>query len=52
MGAVLYPPAFAALTRWHGTDQVRALTVLGAVTVADAALSPVTYPRCGSTSST
>lgn len=28
MAAVLYPPAFAALTRWHGPDPVRALTVL------------------------
>ncbi|MFF2082168.1 MFS transporter [Nocardia sp. NPDC058176] len=28
MGAVLYPPAFAALTRWYGPDRVRALTVL------------------------
>lgn len=28
MGAVLYPPAFAALTRWHGPDRVRALTAL------------------------
>ncbi|MEV6603150.1 MFS transporter [Kutzneria sp. NPDC051319] len=28
MGAVLYPPAFAALTRWHGRDRVRALTML------------------------
>lgn len=28
MGAVLYPPAFAALTRWHGADRVRALTIL------------------------
>ena len=28
MGAVLYPPAFAALTRSHGPDPVRALTVL------------------------
>ncbi|MFI6213268.1 MFS transporter [Nocardia brasiliensis] len=28
MGAVLYPPAFAALTRWHGPHRVRALTVL------------------------
>ncbi|WP_242623005.1 MFS transporter [Pseudonocardia sediminis] len=26
--ATLYPPAFAALTRWWGTDRVRALTVL------------------------
>lgn len=28
MGAVLYPPAFAALTRWYGPERVRALTVL------------------------
>jgi MFS family permease len=28
MGAVLYPPAFAALTRWYGTRRVSALTVL------------------------
>jgi MFS family permease len=28
MGGVLYPPAFAALTRWYGPDPVRALTVL------------------------
>ncbi len=28
MAAVLYQPAFAALTRWHGPDPVRALTVL------------------------
>jgi MFS family permease len=28
MGAVLYPPAFAALTRWYGPDPVGALTVL------------------------
>lgn len=28
MSAVLYTPAFAALTRWHGPDPVRALTVL------------------------
>ncbi|GAA5072529.1 MFS family permease [Thermocatellispora tengchongensis] len=26
--ATLYPPAFAALTRWYGPDRVRALTVL------------------------
>jgi MFS family permease len=26
--ALLYPPAFAALTRWYGPDRVRALTVL------------------------
>jgi MFS family permease len=28
MGAVLYPPAFAALTRWFGTRRIGALTVL------------------------
>ncbi|QFU87166.1 MFS transporter [Amycolatopsis sp. YIM 10] len=28
MGATLYPPAFAALTRWYGPDRVKALTVL------------------------
>ncbi|MFC9966392.1 MULTISPECIES: MFS transporter [Nocardia] len=28
MGAVLYPPAFAALTRWFGTDHVKALMIL------------------------
>lgn len=29
--AVLYPPAFAALTRWHGPQRVRALTTLSLV---------------------
>ncbi|MFE1595029.1 MFS transporter [Nocardia sp. NPDC058705] len=28
MGAVLYPPAFAALTRWFGADHVKALMIL------------------------
>lgn len=28
MGAVLYPPAFAALTRWYGDDHVKALMIL------------------------
>ena len=28
MGAVLYPPAFAAVTRWYGERYVKALTVL------------------------
>jgi len=28
MSATLYPPAFAALTRWYGPRRVRALTVL------------------------
>lgn len=28
MAGLLYPPAFAALTRWYGPDRVRALTTL------------------------
>ncbi|BDQ23606.1 MFS transporter (plasmid) [Rhodococcus qingshengii] len=28
MGAVLYPPAFAALTRWYGDNYVKALMIL------------------------
>lgn len=28
MGATFYPPAFAAITRWHGAARVRALTLL------------------------
>ncbi|MGW3507071.1 MFS transporter [Streptomyces sp. NPDC000994] len=28
MAATFYQPAFAALTRWHGPDRVRALTIL------------------------
>lgn len=28
MGAVLYPPAFAALTRWYGDSYVKALMIL------------------------
>lgn len=42
MGAVLYPPAFAALTRWYGPDRVRALTVL---TLAGGRARPGS-PRC------
>lgn len=41
MGAVLYPPAFAALTRWHGPDPVRALTI---VTLAGGLASTVFAP--------
>jgi len=41
MGAVLYPPAFAALTRWYGPDPVRALTV---VTLAGGLASTVFAP--------
>jgi MFS family permease len=28
MGATFYPPAFAAITRWHGEQRVKALTML------------------------
>ena len=28
MSGTLYPPAFAALTRWYGPRRVRALTIL------------------------
>lgn len=43
MGAVLYPPAFAALTRWHGRDRVRALTVLTlAAGLASTVFAPLT----------
>ncbi len=41
MGAVLYPPAFAALTRWYGPDPVRALTI---VTLAGGLASTVFAP--------
>lgn len=41
MGAVLYPPAFAALTRYYGPDPVRALTV---VTLAGGLASTVFAP--------
>ncbi|MGH3383448.1 MAG: MFS transporter [Nocardioidaceae bacterium] len=43
MAAVLYPPAFAALTRWHGADRVRALTVLTlAAGLASTVFAPLT----------
>ncbi|UVS79831.1 MFS transporter [Actinokineospora sp. UTMC 2448] len=43
MGATLYPPAFAALTRWHGPDRVRALTVLTlAAGLASTVFAPLT----------
>ncbi|WP_109470969.1 MFS transporter [Ornithinimicrobium cavernae] len=42
MSMVLYPPAFAAITRWHGDgDRVRALTIL---TVAGGLASTVFAP--------
>ncbi|SEP53351.1 MFS transporter [Amycolatopsis saalfeldensis] len=43
MGAVLYPPAFAALTRWHGPNRIRALTVLTlAAGLASTVFAPLT----------
>ncbi|WP_245564321.1 MFS transporter [Nocardia testacea] len=43
MGAVLYPPAFAALTRWWGTDRVQALMILTlAGGLASTVFAPVT----------
>lgn len=48
MGAVLYPPAFAALTRSHGADRVRALTVL---TLAGGLASTVFAPLTAALSS-
>jgi len=48
MGAVLYPPAFAALTRWHGPDPVRALTVLTlAGGLASTVFAPLTAALAG-----
>jgi MFS family permease len=41
--AVLYPPAFAALTRWYGPARVRALTVLTLVAgLASTVFAPLT----------
>jgi MFS family permease len=43
MGAVLYPPAFAALTRWYGARRVFALTVLTlAAGLASTVFAPLT----------
>jgi MFS family permease len=43
MGATLYPPAFAAVTRWYGPRRVQALTVLTlAGGLASTAFAPVT----------
>ncbi|MEV3966053.1 MFS transporter [Nocardia sp. NPDC050193] len=43
MGAVLYPPAFAALTRWWATDRVQALMILTlAGGLASTVFAPVT----------
>ncbi|PWK87221.1 putative MFS family arabinose efflux permease [Lentzea atacamensis] len=43
MAGVLYPPAFAALTRWHGPDRVPALTTLTLVAgLASTVFAPLT----------
>ena len=43
MSATLYPPAFAALTRWYGPRRIRALTVLTlAGGLASTVFAPVT----------
>lgn len=43
MGAVLYPPAFAALTRWYGSRRVGALTMLTLVAgLASTVFAPLT----------
>ncbi|MEE6168579.1 MULTISPECIES: MFS transporter [unclassified Mycolicibacterium] len=43
MGAVLYQPAFAALTRWYGPRHIRALTVLTLVAgLASTVFAPLT----------
>ena len=43
MSAVLYPPAFAALTRWYGDRRVHALTVLTlAAGLASTIFAPIT----------
>jgi MFS family permease len=43
MGAVLYPPAFAALTRWYGPRHVGALTILTLIAgLASTVFAPLT----------
>lgn len=43
MGAVLYPPAFAALTRWYSDGYVKALMILTlAAGLASTAFAPLT----------
>lgn len=43
MGAVLYPPAFAALTRWYGPERIKALTILTlAAGLASTVFAPLT----------
>jgi len=46
--ALLYPPAFSALTRWYGPDRVRALTTLSLVAgLASTVFAPVTAVLVG-----
>lgn len=48
MGAVLYPPAFAALTRWYGPRHVGALTILTLVAgLASTVFAPLTSALSG-----
>lgn len=48
MSVVLYPPAFAALTRWYGERRVRALTALTlAAGLASTIFAPITAALVG-----
>ena len=48
MGAVLYPPAFAALTRWYGPRHVGALTILTLVAgLSSTVFAPLTAAIAG-----
>lgn len=48
MSAVLYPPAFAALTRWFGAGRVKALTLLTlAAGLASTVFAPLTAALVG-----
>ena len=48
MGAVLYPPAFAAVTRWYGSRRVSALTALTlAAGLASTVFAPLTAALAG-----
>jgi MFS family permease len=48
MAATFYQPAFAALTRWWGSDRVRALTVVTlAGSLASTVFAPLTATLAG-----
>lgn len=48
MAATFYPPAFAAVTRWHGEGRVRALTILTlAGGLASTVFAPITAALAG-----